>query len=293
LESALTWYDRSGKRGQTVAIADFGGATRLSPNGQLVVAPQIDPANRKLELWLYDLKRGVSSRFTFDPADDDDPVWSPDGKMLVFDSQRSGNWDIYWKPVDGSRKEGVLFRDEGTKFPTSWSADGQYLAFDRQEKGQSRFDVWVLPMTGERKPFAFLASEFDERQGEFSPDGKWMAFRTDASGQFEVYVTDFPGAGSRFQISSGSGTCPKWRADGRELFYIDYQGRITAVEIESRGNTLTVGGKRVLATVQPRSYDAAFIVARDGRNFLVNELRSANVSQLVLVTDWDVAVGKK
>ncbi len=162
----LAWYDRAGKVGGVVATDPFS-VTRLSPDGRKVAASVSDQSAGTLDIWIYDLARGVKTRFTFDPADDDDPVWSPDGNTIVFDSARTGIYNIYQKPANGAHPEELLYEDKATKYPTSWSADGKYILFDRTDpQGKTKTDLWVLPMFGERKPFAFLETQFEEKFGE-------------------------------------------------------------------------------------------------------------------------------
>jgi len=289
---ALTWYDREGKPGAVVATDPFS-VTRLSPDGRKVAASVTDQNVGTVDIWIYDLVRGVKTRFTFDPADDDDPVWSPDGNTLVFDSARKGAHDIYQKPSNGAHPEELVYEDKATKYPTSWSSDGKYLLFDRSDaQGKTKTDLWALPMFGDRKPFPFLQTEFNEQLGEFSPDGKWVAYVSNESGREEIYAVSFPTPGGRFQISAGGGNNPKWRADGKELFYLDASNKVVAVPIAARGDSLEIGAPQSL--FQTRVWARGYFLssAADGKRFLIVENPQLNASHLTLVLNWDAALEK-
>jgi Tol biopolymer transport system component/predicted Ser/Thr protein kinase len=289
---ALTWYDRTGKPGGVVANGLFS-VTRLSPDGKRVAASIVDPIVGTVDIWLYDLVRNVKTRFTFDPADDDDPVWSPDGSTIVFDSGRKGPSNLYQKPANGAHPEEPLYEDKAVKFPTSWSSDGKYVLFDRTEpQGKTKTDLWALPLAGDHKPFAFLETEFNESLGEFSPDSKWVAYVSDESGRDEIYAASFPTPGGRFQISANGGSNPKWRSDGKELFYLDSTNKLVAVSIAAKGDSLEIGAPQTL--FQTRVWARGYFLssAGDGKRFLIVENPQLNSSNLTLVMNWDAALEK-
>jgi Tol biopolymer transport system component len=289
---ALTWHDRDGKPGPVVASGLYN-VPRLSPDRRKVAASVSDANAGGLDIWIYDLVRGVKTRFTFDPADDDDPVWSPDGNTIVFDSARKGAYNIYQKPANGAHPEELLYEDTATKYPTSWSSDGKYVLFDRSDpQGKTKADLWVLPMTGERKPFPFLDTEFNEHLGVFSPDGKWIAYVSNESGREEIYAVAFPKPGGRFQVSANGGSNPKWRADGKELFYLDSGNKLVAVPIATRGDSLEIGAPQSLFQTSVFSRGYSLSAATDGKRFLLVEAPQASVSNLTLVLNWDAGLEK-
>jgi len=289
---ALNWYERTGKPG-AVAATDPFNVTRVSPDGRKIAASVTDQNAGTLDIWLYDLVRGVKTRFSFDAADDDDPVWSPDGNTLVFDSARKGAYDIYQKPANGAHPEELLYEDKATKYPTSWSSDGKYVLFDRiDSQSKTKTDLWVLPMTGERKPFPFLETEFNESLGEFSPDGRWVAYVSNESGREEVYAVTFPTPGGRFQISASGGSNPKWRSDGKELFYLDASNKVVAVPIEQRVDSLEIGTAQSLFQTRLGAREYSLAYAADGKRFLVVENPQVTASSLTLVVNWDAGLEK-
>ena len=233
----LVWFDREGKSQGTVGPPAFYLDMALSPDEKRVAVAQGDETGNR-DLWIIDVARNVPTRFTFDPAQDRSPVWSPDGTRLVFGSDRrsGGIYDIYRKDAGYSGNE-ELFLKSGA--PLSWSPDGRnllYVATDPKTKA----DLWVLPdpagAAGGSKPTPYLQTPFNEASGQFSPDGRWIAYASDdaVQGQYQIYVQSFPPGNGKFQISTGAGgTQPRWRRDGKELFYIAADGKLTAVEVKT------------------------------------------------------------
>jgi hypothetical protein len=285
----LTWFDRAGK-----ALGTLGGPDAaqydpaLSPNGRQVAVRRTAQGN--IDLWLIDAAR--TTRFTFDPAQDRFPVWSPDGSRLVFSRQRAGIFDLYQKPANGAGAEALLLASPQRKMATSWSPDGRSLLYTDLSPKTS-FDVWVLPMAGDPKPFPFLNSTFTEGNGAFSPDGHWVAYESDESGRYEIYVRPFPGPGGQWQVSTAGGKDPRWRPDGKELYYIAPDGHLMAAPIASSGTALQPGLPTAL--FQPRIlfggtpnllYRQQYDVAPDGR-FLINvNVDESTAAPITVITNW-------
>ena len=225
-----------------------------------------------------------------DPADDRYTIWSPDGTRAIFASQRKGAGDLYQKPTDGSGSEEVLLESADGKRPNSWSPDGRFILYNST---QNNGDLMVLPLAdnqkpGDRKPFPFLRTPFNEQQGAFSPDGKWVAYQSDESGRFEVYVRPFPGPGGQWQVSTAGGSSPRWRADGKELYYLAPDLKLMAAAVVTQGASITPGTPEALfqthivVAPQKQQYD----VARDGRFLINTELESATTEPIHLLLNW-------
>ncbi|NOT26566.1 MAG: serine/threonine-protein kinase [Acidobacteria bacterium] len=293
----LRWFDRSGAARGTVGDPD---ATLwhpiISPDGHRVVVVRTVQGN--LDLWLRDGPR--SSRLTFSPQEDRFPVWSPDGARVVFRSIRTGQGDLYQKLINGAGTEERILASDQLKTPASWSADGRYLMYMSQDP-ETGTDLWVLPMEGERAPTVFLKTLFREAYGAFSPDGRWVAYQSDESGRPEVYVRPFDssdavpadsGASSgRWQVSTAGGILPRWRHDGKELYYLNPEGAMMAAPVTVTGSTFEPGAPMTLfptriygggADVQQgRQYD----VAPDGR-FLINTVPDVAAAPITLLQNW-------
>jgi hypothetical protein len=187
--NSLNWFDRQGKSLGAAAETATYGSVALSPDGTRAAVGRSDSSG--LDIWIVEFARGASTRFTFDPARDYAPVWSPDGTRIVFRSERGGAGDLYQKTASGAGGDEVLLKSPESKTPDDWSRAGRFLlysVFDRKTMS----DLWVLPLQGDRKPVPYLNTEFSEAQGQFSPDGHFVAYRSDESGQSEIYVRPFP-----------------------------------------------------------------------------------------------------
>ena len=296
LGNQLTWADREGKVMGTVGeSAGYFAGVRLSPDGTRL-AVSTHQAGDAANLWLLDLSRGgASTRFTFGPTVDINPVWSPDGSRMIFNSNRDGPYDLYQKPVNGEKGEEVLLKSGDNKTATSWSRDGRFLLYTVMVRSKTKNDVWVLPLGNDKKPVPFLSTEFNESQAHFSPDDHWVAYTSDESGQAEVYVRSFSmnsagtavEAGGKWQISNGFGVEPRWRGDGRELYYRSLDGRHMAVEIATNP-AFRVGSPKPVGPLTVASWDAA----ADGRRFLFISDTSGPASYTV-VLNWQAGLKKQ
>ncbi len=289
--SVLTWYDRAGKPGSVLGSDNFN-VIRFSPDGRVLSTSIYDNSGGE-DIWLLDLVRGVRTRFTFGPALADDPVWSPDGKMIVFDSNRTGTYAIYEKPSNGTRKEEVVFADPAIKFTSSWSPDGKYVLLDHiAPEAQGKTSIWVLPMFGDHKAYPLISNDFNSTLSQFSPDGHWVAYDSNESGRDEIYAVAFPNPTARFQISTAGGANVQWRADGKELYYTDPDNKIMAVDIGTRGDALEIGTPHALWQPRLQAVNPPYAATADGKRFLANELPVQSTSHLSLVLNWDAELRK-
>jgi Tol biopolymer transport system component len=289
----LIWFDRSGKQISTLGDQGGYGDLELASDGERATVSLLDRARRTRDIWFFDIARGLRTRFTFDPAEERASVWSPDGNSVVFNSSRKGRYDLYQKASSGAGAEEELLVDSRDKYPIDWSPDGRFILFGVGATGATA-DLWVLPLFGDRKPFPFLQTPFGEVPGRFSPDSRWIAYGSDESGRSEVYVAPFPGRGetpgSKWQISTTGGTQPRWRSDGKEIFYLAPDKRLMAAAVNGQNSAFEVGAVRALfdtrapSTINPRS---AYDVSPDGRRFLVNTLADGDAAApITLVVNW-------
>ena len=294
-ESRLTWFDRAGRRIAAVGDPALGFNPRISPDGQRVALEVVEPSKGRADLWTLDLARGVRTRFTEGSATSTNPVWTPDGSHIAFVSDRKHQGDLYLKATTGTPSEEALLEAEGQRIPMDFSPDGRFLIYwDREALGNRRVGLSVLPLGGERKPLEFLKREGTNTlgSGRIAPDGRSFAYDRDSSGRRDVYVASFPNPTRRVQLSTAGGVEPRWRRDGKELFYISADGRVMSVEVKP-GAELEVGlPKALFETLPPALFagDYFYDVSADGQRFLMNMPVGDASQPISLVTDWTAGI---
>ncbi len=286
--SQLIWFDRSGKQMGQIGEPAFYAQPRLSPNGQKVAVSIFDLQAGSPDIWLYELARNVPTRFTFDPAFDANPLWSPDGGQVVFSSNRKGPYDLFQKASSSAGGEEVLLESNESKTATSRSPDGRFIAFTNTDtKASTKQDLWILPLFGDRKPFPFLQTQFNEFGAQFSPDGHWIAYVSDESSNNQVYLASFPGPGGKWQVSRSGGTEPRWRGDGKEIFFLALDNKLMAVEVNAKETSLEIGNAQPLFEIRPSTAPGThYDVTRDGKRFLVVTAGEGGSAPITLVVNW-------
>jgi Tol biopolymer transport system component/predicted Ser/Thr protein kinase len=286
LQTELVWVDRLGKRIAVVAPPGDYGEIALSPDENRVAFSRAESAAP--DIWLRDLQRRVTSRFTLNPGVDNVPIWSPDGRTVAFASDHQGGLDIYQRPSNagGSEEPLLPLKASPIMFPSDWSSDGRYLTYYRTDQ-KTQNDVWILPLFGDRKPMALLHGEFNESQSQFSPDVKWIGYVSDESGSPQVYVQSFPTLTGKWQVSTDGGTQPKWRRDGKELFYLARDRKLMAVTIKA-GGTFEADAPRPLFETRLEVGDLrqTYAVSADGNRFLLNAPIETSAPPLTVVLNW-------
>jgi eukaryotic-like serine/threonine-protein kinase len=288
--SQLVWSDRNGVQSSPVGKPEVYGNLLLAPNGKSVAVSITDVASQNTDVWTFDLQRGSAKRLTFDPAADSVPIWSPDATRLVFSSNRKTNNDLYLKDSDGSEQEKLIVQGGVNNFANDWSKDGKYILYARDA------DLWFATIP-ELKTTLFLKAPSVARNGQFSPDGKWVAYASNETGRWEIYVTSFPEARGKWQVSTGGGEQPRWRGDGKELFYLSSDAKMMAAPVTT-GSNFDAGTPVALFQATPREpvplYDLfAYDVTRDGQRFLIlTQLKQAETSPMSIVLNWTAKLNK-
>jgi serine/threonine protein kinase len=286
----VLWLNASGQETGPEGEAAIVGGIRLSPSGQTLAAIVQEPQTKNVDVWLVDLTRGVRTRFTFDAAADFDPVWSPDGSRVAWASNAKGHFDIYAKSSTGAGEAELLLTSDADKYCTDWSRDGRFVAYTQLDpKGNNGADIWILPLVGDRTPTPFLATQFNEGNAVFSPDTRWLAYQSNESGKAEIYITPFPQAGGKWQVSQGGGLTPSWRADGQGIYYSTPDGRLMAASVASKGPAVEVGAPREFSKLQMASPNPgawSYAVAPKNDRVLILQSEKGVAVPLTLVTHW-------
>jgi serine/threonine protein kinase len=281
----LTWFDRQGKRLSNVGGSAHFTGPALAPDGQRVLVGKSDPQTTLRDIWALDW-RGSAQRLTFDPKDDFNPVWSPDGTRMAFSSDRKGVRDIYVKQTNGTGGEDLLVGSASHKNVEDWSPDGKFIIYNADGF------VWAVPVQGDRKPFRVVEGPADYDQGKISPDGKWIAYRSPESGRQEVYVQSFPVATAKRQISTAGGGEPSWRGDGKEL-YFTIDNKLMAVNVKATAGGFEHTDPKLLfeAPFTSEVRRNRYAPAADGQKFLiVMMVEDSESSPINIVLNWKAAL---
>jgi eukaryotic-like serine/threonine-protein kinase len=292
-EAALSqpvWFDRKGNALGSVGKPDVYGNVFLAPHGRSVAVDKTDMGSLNIDIWTYELQRDSAKRLTFDPAIDAVPVWSPDASRLVFSSNRQLLFGLYVKDSDGAHDEKSIVQEELADIPSDWSRDGKYILYCRGT------DLWFVTFP-ELKSSQFLQAPSVLSNGQFSPDGKWVAYASNETGKWQIYVTSFPEGRGKWQVSTGGGEQPRWRGDGKELFYLSLDRKMMAALVTT-GTHFDAGAPVVLFQSTPRQpvmvHDLfVYDVSRDGQRFLINtQVKQADTAPMSVILNWPAKLGK-
>ena len=286
----LVWFDRSGKRLQEVG--DEGGLVSnpsLSLDGRQLAVQRTTAGN--IDIWTIDLQRNTSARLTSHAGVESLPLWSPDGTQIALgQSVIAGGPGVLRIDRPSELTSLAITGVPGARILTDWSRDGRFIMFKAISEQNGANDLWAMPLDGDRKVLPIANGLFDERDGQFSPDGRWVAFESDESGGEEIYVQPFPGPGRRVPISSGGGSQVRWRADGRELYYLRPDESLMAVPVAIVENDLSIGSpiklfSMTLAPVRSISRQQ-YVVSTDGQRFLAVDSVPAPLPPVTLLLNW-------
>jgi Tol biopolymer transport system component len=292
--SQFFWFDRAGKVPRPVGEPDRYAQFDLSPDGNRIAVSRFEPGTFVPNIWLIDWDRRVRQKLTFDLAfSGSDSVWSPNGLQVARDSVKKESIAIVATNASGSGEETTLLESPHRLGMEDWSKDGRYIAYVLDDDGTRTRDIFVSPLFGDRKAIPITQTPFDENEPHFSFDGKWLAYGSNESGIWQVYVVSFPGLDQRRQVSADGGGQPRWRRDGKELYYLGPDGKMMAVDITA-APTLDCGPPRELFDTGLRMNPVVdqYAVTPDGQRFLVLKPQEVVPTPLTAVLNWDADIPK-
>lgn len=295
----LAWYDRQGKQLGKVGPQEYISWPQLSPDGKRLAGRLFTQPSGNFEIWTYDLARGVHTRASFSALTALAPIWSPDGKQIAYAHsalQASGD-HMFLLDADGTGKEHPLEEpliEAIGNYPSSWSSDGRILLFDHLDKS-GKISVWALPLAGDHKPYAVMQTQFNAQMGKISPDGRWLAYVSNDSGKDDVYVSPFSKDGARVQVSTLGGSQPRWRQDGRELFFVSPERNVMIADLVQDRGELRVRDVRPLFALNLLGGLPGYIydVTSDGQKFIASEdVRHTSSVPLTIIVNWSAELEK-
>ncbi len=288
--SRLVWLDRTGREVGQLGSPSVVGRVRISPDGRRVAVDVEERKTGTSDIWLFELTRGVATRLHHDAIDEISPVWAPDGAKLFLRSDKLGPPDINELTIGVPGSERLVFADETVQQPEDVSPDGRLLVYLNDL--QTTADIFLLPLAGtDREPTPWVRTRFDETSPRFSPDGRWIAYEADDSGDSEVYIARVDGAADKRRISTTGGSRPRWRRDGRELFYVAPGGLVMSVAV-TPGPQLEMGVPTML--FRTASEILTYDVTPDGSRFLANlPIERIRESPVRVIVNWQQALNRR
>jgi hypothetical protein len=285
----LTWRDRNGKVVGTVGERGRFSNLDLSPDGTRVAVStravgSSNSSSVASDIWIADLRNGNSDRLTTDPGLEFDPIWSrPDGRTIAFISNRTRDrWSAFRRPSDGSAKDELLIPADSSVYPSDWAPDGLSILYTNDSE-----DVWVLPLGGARKRFALPRTPGRKESAIFSPNGRWIAYVSDKSGRREIYVRAFPSGEGEAKVSRDGGTAPRWRADGKEIFFLSLDSTLMAVRVETTNGVSVMPAESLFPTSLSLNNNNPYAVARDGRFLMPMAVDPRGTPPITVLVNWE------
>ena len=290
----LSWYDRTGRETPTEIPPGSIVTFRISPDGRQVAMARVDTSLSSADVWVADLERSTTTRLTVNPTNDLSPLWSPDGKRIIFRSDRSGeNW-VFGKASNGGTVDDLVIKSD-TPNLTDWSRDPERILFSRSVL-KTNSDIEVTALTIDARPTKIIGTPSDDYDARFSPSGKWIAYVSEESGRPEVYVQDFPTPRTKWTISTGGGVEPRWRGDGEELFYVAGDGKVMGVRIDTAtgfrpGPPRALFQSPIKPSQNPSIFQASMDATADGQRFLIKKPAArGEPPSLTVVLNWKAAL---
>jgi Tol biopolymer transport system component len=294
----LSWFDRNGKEIETITPPGDYSHPRLSHDGKRVAYDLLDSQSGLSDIWIFDLVRRVPTRLTFEAENEAYPIWSPDDQTIAYSFQRpNGGFDLYKKPSTGAGVSEPVFASPALKFAMDWSADGKSIFIQSNDPYQ-RNNWDIIRVSADTGTAAnLIATKFNEGVPQLSPDGRWLAYISDQAGANNVYIEPFPQTGAKYQVSTGGATQPRWRRDGKELFYRTTEDRMASVMVNATLHGLQISQPSVLFQTHLATSSgpagAQYDVSPDGQKFLMNVSSKIGGSRpLTLITNWTAEVNR-
>jgi Tol biopolymer transport system component len=281
--SQLTWFDRSGRSTGTIGKTETYNNLRLSPDGRRIATAQVDSSGRSSNIWVHEPARLATGRLTFDPSQNTTPIWSPNGRQILFSSNRKPSFRLFAKSADGSGPEEEV-ADLRNGWGWDWSYDGKHVLVAQGN------ELWHLSWP-ERVATPMMQASWTVKNAQFSPDGRWFAYASNETGNWEIYVSSFPIGNGKWLVSAGGGQEPRWRHDGKELFFLSADGRMMAMKVTTDASFKASSPVPLFQTHRRQAVSAmdlfSYDVSGDGQRFLIlTKVEEAKAAPLSILLNW-------
>jgi Tol biopolymer transport system component len=291
----LQWAELDTENSSSVGTVGQLFHPRLSPDGSRCMIEVRGESQEGTDLWLVELDTGLRTRFTFEQGEEVAPCWTPDGDFVIYVSRTTEINRIIQQPVEGVGGTTILYESQSRLRPSSVSSDGRTLLFDQAVDG-GNVDILALSLEEDLEPRTVLSTEASEGGGRFSPDGRWIAYHATSANTWDVFVMPASGGSRKWQVTNVGAVYPQWKSDGSELLVSNFNGSVTAFEVDIHGDSFHVGNsEQVGVTESPSSAGVAFSIHPDGRRILragADPTSQAEVSLIHLVSDWEQALAR-
>jgi serine/threonine protein kinase len=285
----LIWRDRAGTPLSKLGDAGLYTDLELSPDAKRLAVAVVDEHTRKPSVWIFDIARNLRTRFTPDRDGQSGARWTHDGKQIAYGSIGQG---IFMRAANGLGADRQLTDAAHSEYPDSWAPDDRSLLYERDD-GKTSWNLWVTGVDGAAKPRPFIEAPLRQEYGRFSPDGRWVAYRSTESGREEIVVAPFPGASDKVQVSSNGGGMPRWRGDGKEIFYIANRSKMMAAKVDGTGPEFRVVDDRPLFEFLSVNGNWPYDVTPDGQRFVISSrIIETSTSPLTVVVNWTALLKK-
>ena len=283
--------DEKGNKKEELLIKNIQNVALFSPDGTKIVYDALSADNKNFDVWIYDIKRQITTRFTFSPNIEQRPIWSNDGKYITYLSNRGKVWNLFIKKADGTGSDSLVYQSDQALRPTDWSSNGRYISFT-QTNPKTYADIGIIDLKNNNASHYFLQTEFNEFIGLFSNNMKWIMYGSNESGKSQVYVQPFEGNGGRRQVSNNGGYPGKWIDNDKAIIYV-WQNEVLKVNVDASAQNFDVGKPEVLFNMTDKNIIYLFDVSKDGKTFLGGVSNGNAVTPpLTYIQNWEGSINE-
>ncbi len=292
--SDLLIFDRSGKVTDTLLSGDLYGNPVFSPDESKLALDISDLSSPMPQIWVFDLAKKTKTKLTFGESRSFQPVWSLDGNSIYYSTDSSGSWTVFKKQANGFGSQEPIFNNNNEIYTEGFTPDGSQLMVEQTVPDDKKWAIWTLDLTKSGSELQnVLNVPYDVGWDAMSPDGKWLAYVSNESDAEDIFITAYPTISGRWMASNHQGNRPRWRADSKELFYLDHSDQIVSVPLSTARGTMVVGEPKILFKIDGFRPGWIYDVSKDGQKIVASvDSRQSSIHDIVLVQNWTAGLKK-